>query len=210
MVRIGGIGRPAVGGRANIGGLFGAVSLALILLALPAHAQQEGQSSVRVETRPPLHGTVEPERAPVRALADLAPGAPLRLTAFQVALRTEEPLAIRLVRLVTRTDGDLHRLVGLLESVAGDTIVVTAGLVPRPLRLPLAEIELVEARGGRYTWAGAKRGAEIGAFSGGLLFALLYRNGWAALLGSVVGAAPGAALGAAVGASDWEPVRPGD
>jgi hypothetical protein len=188
-------------------GLLLAVVLAGGLLAGPAMAQQDAR--VVGGTGPWPLIVVEPERAPDRALADLAPGTPVRVTAFQVALRTDEALALRLVRLVTRTDGDLHRVVGELESVAADSIVLSAGLIPRPLRLSLAEIDLLEARGGRYEWAGAKRGAEIGALSGVVLFALIYRNGWAALLGSVIGAAPGAAIGAAVGASDWEPVRTG-
>jgi hypothetical protein len=189
---------------------FPTVAMPALILALllpgPALAQQEPREPIRRDAWPPPQIVVEPERAPERTLDGLSPGSPVRLTAFQVALRTDEPLAVRLIRLVTRTDGDLHRVVGDLESVAGDTLTILTGLVHRPLSLPLADIDLIEARGGRYEWAGAKRGAEIGAFSGGLLFALLYRNGWAALLGSVVGAAPGAAIGAAVGAPDWEPV----
>jgi hypothetical protein len=185
--------------------LFLAVALALGVLAAPAMAQQDARLVGGAGPWPLI--VVEPERAPDRRLAELAPGTPVRVTAFQVALRTDEALALRLVRLVTRTDGDLHRVVGELESVAADSIVLSAGLVPRPLHLALTEIDLLEARGGRYEWAGAKRGAEIGALSGGLLFAIIYRNGWAALLGSLIGAAPGAAIGAAVGASDWEPVR---
>ncbi len=183
-----------------------AVIIALGILANPAHAQREPHGPIQVDPWPPVQIAAEPELAPDRTLAELPAGSAVRITAFQVALRTDEALAIRIIRLVTRTDGDLHRLVGELESVEGDTLVLSAGLVPRPLRLPLTEIELIEARGGRYEWAGAKRGAEIGAFSGGVLFAVLYRNGWAALLGSLIGAAPGAAIGAAVGAPDWEPV----
>jgi hypothetical protein len=179
------------------------LGIAIALLATPdtVHAQQERHGPIRVEI------VVEPERAPERTLTELTPGAPVRVTAFQVALRTDEVLALRLARLVTRTDGDLHRVVGQLESLTGDSIVINTGLLPRPLALSLAEVDLIEARGGRYEWAGAKQGAEIGALSGGLLFALIYRNGWAALLGSILGAAPGAAIGAAVGAPDWEPVQ---
>jgi hypothetical protein len=188
------------------GGALAGGLLVLGLLAAPARAQTE-PGPIRVEAWPPVQIVVEPERAPDRALLDVVPGSPIRVTAFQVSLRTEEALAIRLLRLVTRTDGDLHRVVGELESLDGDTIVISTGFVPRPLRLSLSEIDLVEARGGRYEWAGAKRGAEIGALSGGVLMAVIYRNGWAALLGSVLGAVPGAAIGAAVGASDWEPVR---
>lgn len=179
--------------------------LALLLLALPARAQQPS-GAIPVDSWPRVEIVVEPERAPERTLAEVDPGSPVRLTAFQVALRTDEALAVRILRLVTRTDGDLHRVVGELESVHGDSIVIQTGLLTRPLRLALGDVDMIEARGGRYEWAGAKRGAEIGALSGGLLFGLLYRNGWAALLGSVVAAAPGAAIGAAVGAPDWEPV----
>jgi len=188
----------------------GVITLALGALALPADAQREPHGAIQVETWPLVDIVTEPERAPDRTLADVQLGSQVRLTAFQVALRTDDALAIRLVRLITRTDGDLHRLVGQLESVTEDTIVVSAGLLPRPLRLSLTDVDLIEARGGRYEWAGAKRGAEIGSFSGGLLLALIYRNGWAALLGSLIGAAPGAAIGAAVGAPDWEPVRTPD
>ncbi|CAN5620100.1 hypothetical protein BH23GEM9_BH23GEM9_26680 [soil metagenome] len=56
--------------------------------------------------------------------------------------------------------------------------------------------------------AGAKRAADRGP-RGGVIFALIYRNDWAVLLGSLVGAAPGTGIVAAVGASGWEPVRTG-
>lgn len=183
------------------------IAIALLLTAGAVDAQQEQHGPIRVESWPRVEIVVEPERAPERTLTEMAPGAPVRVTAFQVALRTDEVLALRLARLVTRTDGDLHRVVGTLESVVGDTIVISTGLPARPLALSLAEVNLIESRGGRYEWAGAKQGAEIGAVSGGLLFAVIYRNGWATLLGSILGAAPGAAIGAAVGAPDWEPVQ---
>jgi hypothetical protein len=189
-------------GSAAVVGASGVALLALLPAAVEAQREQHGP--VRVDAWPEI--IVEPEGAPLRALGDVAPGTPVRISAFQVTLRTDEALPVRLLRLVTRTDGDLHRLVGVLDSVAGDTLIVTTGVIPRPMRVPLHEVRMLEAKGGHYEWAGAKRGAELGAFTGGVLFAVLYRNGWAALLGSVIGAAPGAAIGAWAGAPDWEPV----
>jgi hypothetical protein len=197
--------RPSL--RALLAAAACAAGLAALGAALPgaAEAQREPHGPVRVDAWPEI--VVAPEGAPLRALADVAPGTPVRVSAFQVALRTDEPLAVRLVRLVTRTDGDLHRVVGVLDRVAGDTLILTTGVVPRPMRLPLGEVAMLEAKGGHYEWAGARQGAQVGALTGGVLLAVLYRNGWAALVGSVIGAAPGAAIGAWAGAADWEPVR---